>query len=841
METSTAQTSRQRFDGVVYQAALAFYGLPSYYKRVFTTKAIPCDPYKAAPVWVQMNLPVMNYPLKKAENANIATLQNIQLDFEYPADPGKVHQLGIALADKLVEQGLAESGLPVEDSGAGCHIVIPIVAVDVAAAGGGELVNRAVAEIVNQFIKPEFEALAAKFGLAGLVKLEGFDISRILSAPGTWRPGGSKPNEAAFLAGGYMRRWLAPFDGKNYPARNESEALSALIKAVCISFQAEEASRAAARSKPATPAGSANGKHDISPAEWLSGYYSKKDMTGDRSHDFNSLVWACYLRFDAAAVEASAGLIDELTGGKYGRRAETEALRSLRKAERLPKVNRADWYASRAYQYPTENRVTENKGYVETAATPPIEPPVLPVQTIQEPFKQHHLTDMGNARRLVERFGENIRFVGEWGWLCWDGRRWKIDKTAAAERFAKAAVGTIYAEAGQEEEPERRKEIADWARKSESKAKLDAMLTLAESEIEVRATPEDFDRDPWQLNCLNGTLDLRTGQLRPHNRADKFTRLVQVAYDPDAKAPTWLKFLDRIMASNQGLITYLQRAVGYTMTGLVTEHCLFFLYGSGKNGKSTFAQTLLEMLGDYQIKSPTSMIMIKRNEGIPNDLARLAGVRLTVTAEVEDGQRLAESLIKDLTGGDTITARLLHKEFFDFQPTHKLWMFGNHKPQIRGTDEGIWRRIKLVPFNTFISPEERDLELAQKLRAELPGILAWAIQGCQDWRRDGLTEPAEVVAATQTYRAEMDSLASFLGDCCMQGTNYKVKTSDLYKEYEKWCAANNEFILSARKFSSRMIERGFTSDRGTGGHYQWRGLGLVLDDDDFIKSMTGGE
>ena len=241
------------------------------------------------------------------------------------------------------------------------------------------------------------------------------------------------------------------------------------------------------------------------------------------------------------------------------------------------------------------------------------------------------------------------------------------------------------------------------------------------------------------------------------------------------------------MNGNEKLIAYLQKAVGYTLTGDTSEQVLHFLYGLGANGKSTFLETIMAMLGDYAKQTSTETILVKKmTGGIPNDLAGLKGARLVSAQEVESGRRLAESLVKQLTGGDTISARFLHGEFFDFKPTFKLWISGNSKPVVRGGDYAIWRRIRLIPFTVQIPPEEQDRRLSEKLRGELPGILNWSLAGCLAWQREGLTPPEEVTAATESYRDEMDIIGQFIGERCLMGPEYKVTAKKLYAAFVEW-------------------------------------------------------
>jgi len=449
-----------------------------------------------------------------------------------------------------------------------------------------------------------------------------------------------------------------------------------------------------------------------------------------------------------------------------------------------------------------------------------------------EPSKveEIHETDLGNALRLVRLHGKDLHYCHPWGkWLVWDGRRWAKDATAEVVRRAKDTIRRIYAEASSEPDEERRKALAKHALKSESEARIRAMLALAESEPGVPVLPEDLDRDPWLLNCQNGTLDLRTGELRPHRREDLITRIIPVPYDPDASCPQWEAFLNRIMDGNQNLIRFIQRAVGYSLTGDVSEQVFFMCYGTGANGKTVFLRTLLALLGEYGKPVDPELLMAHTGEVHPTIRADLMGARLAVAIETEEGRRLNETIVKWLTGGDKLKARFMRQDFFEFEPTHKIWLATNHKPVIRGTDYAIWRRIRLIPFNVTIPVEEQDTRLPEKLREELAGILAWAVQGCLEWQRNGLGVPEEVKRATEGYRAEMDILAAFIADCCIIDKRAKVKASDLYKAYVEWCEENGERELSQRAFGMRLTERGFERQRSTRGTHLWLGIGLVTE------------
>jgi putative DNA primase/helicase len=419
-------------------------------------------------------------------------------------------------------------------------------------------------------------------------------------------------------------------------------------------------------------------------------------------------------------------------------------------------------------------------------------------------------TDYGNAQRLVRRHGADLRHCYEFGsWLAWTGNHWTTDP-AAAERLAKQTVLSIYQEVGDLIDAKDREVLHRHAFLSEQVSRIAAMLSLARSEPGVPVKPEDLDRDPWHLNCANGNLDLRTGTLHPHRREDLITRSPTVAFDPDAECPRWLAFLDRVFDGDAELIGFVRRAVGYSLTGSTAERCLFILHGAGRNGKTVFLEGLRLLLGDYVARTPTQTLMAKRGESIPNDLARLRGVRLVTASETGDGQRLDEALVKDLTGGDRIVARYLRAEWFEFVPRFKIFLATNHKPRIGGTDDAIWDRLRLVPFLVRI-PEEERRPMEQMLRefeAELAGILAWAVSGCLEWQRDGLGVPPGVREATAEYRDEMDVIGAFLAECCRIEPGARASSHDLYEEYKRWAAEAGERVWSHKRFAQGMEQRG---------------------------------
>jgi putative DNA primase/helicase len=443
-----------------------------------------------------------------------------------------------------------------------------------------------------------------------------------------------------------------------------------------------------------------------------------------------------------------------------------------------------------------------------------------------------NLTDLGNSERLVHRHGGDLLYCWAWGtWLVYDGRRYAKDDTGEVYRRAADTVASIYAEAAASPDEERRKALAKHAVRSEGGSRIREMVDLARSKVPVKQ--DALDADVHLLNVMNGTVDLRTGELREHRREDRITKRAPVEYDPDAKAPTWAATLERALPSAE-LRRFFKKLVGYALTGDVSEHVLPVLYGTGANGKSTILNALLAAVGDYGMQAAPDLLVAKKGSH-PTEVADLFGMRLVASIEVEDGRRMAESLVKQLTGGDKVRARRMRQDFWQFDPTHKVFMAVNHKPEVRGTDTAIWRRLRLIPFTETIPPAEQDKRLPEKLEAELPGILAWAVEGCLEWRREGVQAPAEVRRATGQYRSEMDVIGTFLQDECEIGNGLKVPFTELYSRYEQWCEEGGERAETRRKFNARLKERGTFDARrsGPGGANEWHGLRL-------LKKQSGG-
>lgn len=444
----------------------------------------------------------------------------------------------------------------------------------------------------------------------------------------------------------------------------------------------------------------------------------------------------------------------------------------------------------------------------------------------QEAHTKYPLTDAGVAERIAEQHSKKMAYAPSLKrWIVYTGNHWDTSPANHEYNLAIETARSIHAEADEIEDPEISDACHKFAAQSEQANRLDAGLKLARGKMPV--SMDDLDGDPLLLNVSNGTLDLRRdGKLKPHNPRDLISRVIDITYDDNASCDNWLKFLDRVLDSNDDLIRFIQLAIGYSLTGRTDEQALFFLHGQGANGKSVFLALLGALLGEYGVKSGSGLIVARRQGEIPNDIARLRGVRVAIVAETDSGARLNEAQVKELTGGDKLNARFLHGEFFDFEPSHKLWLASNHKPVIRGTDLGIWRRIRLIPFAVTIPEKERDPKLIDKLKLDLPGILSWAVRGCRLWQEDGnLGAPDDVIAAVNEYRAEMDTVGLFLEEACISTQNARIESNKLYTVYVAWCEQNGVKSVSKTRLGLDLKNRGFESGRDE-SHRFWRGIGL---------------
>jgi putative DNA primase/helicase len=418
------------------------------------------------------------------------------------------------------------------------------------------------------------------------------------------------------------------------------------------------------------------------------------------------------------------------------------------------------------------------------------------------------LTEAGAAERFCRLHGEDVRFDHQrQRWLLWRGHRWQPDEDEHIIRLGLEFARLWQRGALEIADLQRREATVKAAMRLERRPALDSMLRFAAALRPIADTGTDWDRDPWLLGTPNGVIDLRTGQLRDGRREDRITMNVGVPYDPNATCPRWQRFVSEIFNDDDELVTFVQRAVGYSLTGDTSEQCLFLCHGTGANGKSTFLRTLAAVLGEYAHSMPFSTIELHQRGTIPNDLAALVGRRFVTASETNDGTRLNESRIKALTGEDAITARFLHAEFFTFVPVAKFWLAVNHKPVVRDDSYAFWRRIRLIPFlRTFPG----DKTLGPALRAEGAGILTWAVRGCLEWQREGLPTPAAVTEATETYAHESDPLRDFLDEATERAPDCEIAAGDLYDAYRRWAEThglNDRERLTSTAFGRKMSER----------------------------------
>ncbi|MGD0167098.1 MAG: phage/plasmid primase, P4 family [Gaiellaceae bacterium] len=438
------------------------------------------------------------------------------------------------------------------------------------------------------------------------------------------------------------------------------------------------------------------------------------------------------------------------------------------------------------------------------------------------------LTDYGNAERLVAAHGRDLRFAPGLGWLAWDGRRWKRDADGEVMRRAKLTIRKLFAKAAELEDSGERARVAKWAIACESQPRLVAAVKLAETELEVVADPDRLDADRFLLNVANGTIDLRSGELREHRCGDLLTKLADVVFVPDAHSELWEAFLERVTGSDRGEREFLERAAGYSLTGDTSEEVLFFCHGPTASGKSTFLDALQGAFGEYAQTADFETFLKRHGDvGIRNDIARLKAARLVVSIEVDEGKALAEGLLKLLTGGDRIAARFLYSELFEFRPALKLWLAANQRPRVNADDDAIWRRIVQIPFLEQIPEDERDPEVKRALRDdpnENSAVLAWAVQGALEWQRQRLAVPESVKDYTADYRAENDRLGEWFSDCVTLEPIATTSAKELRASYESWCETNGEKPIRRELFATALKSRGCDSYRGKGGTRHWQGV-----------------
>ena len=417
----------------------------------------------------------------------------------------------------------------------------------------------------------------------------------------------------------------------------------------------------------------------------------------------------------------------------------------------------------------------------------------------QEQVRPPEYSDDALALGFADLHTNDLRYVAVWGrWLMWDGMRWRFDDTLVAYSLVRKICRAAAAQCNRER-------IAPALASAKTVA---AVATLARSDRRLAATVDQWDTDTWSLNTPDGVIDLRSGKLRVHRVVDYMTKVTTVSPDRNTATPIWFAFLKTITKGDDDLIAFMQRMTGYALTGSTKEHALFFLHGIGANGKSTFINAITGIIGGYHTTAPIENFTASTQERHPTDLAGLRGARLVTAIETEEGRKWAESKIKALTGGDRIAARFMRQDFFQYVPSFKLLIAGNHKPGLRSVDEAMRRRFNLIPFAVTIPPDERDQQIGDKLKAEWPGILAWMIDGCIAWQREGLKPPAAVTAATDAYLESQDAITAWIDDQCDRNPNAWERSKILFASWKIWAERSGEICGDTKTFRDRLEARG---------------------------------
>ena len=445
--------------------------------------------------------------------------------------------------------------------------------------------------------------------------------------------------------------------------------------------------------------------------------------------------------------------------------------------------------------------------------------------------------DVGNGQRFRKMYGDIVRWCPQFKkYLVWDGMRWIPDDTDQVRLLAQSVMGAYGVQAAKAGDESQMRFAAGCRRSSR------ITNALREAQPHLACHASELDTDPWLLNFRNGTVDLRTGELLPHNRGHFITKVIEHEFRPGAECPLFLRFLERITgggpdvleaaaARSQRLMIFLQRALGYSLTGVTCEKVVFLLYGPHDNGKSTLLALFLRMLGPYAILLQIESLMARQQEtnNSQADLADLKGARFVMTSETEEGQRLAEGKLKRITQGTgRIKAARKFENPIEFSESHKLWLDCNFLPIVRGHDEAIWRRLRTIPFNVVIPPEEQDRNLSSKLLKEAEGILAWAVRGAQDWYSGGLPATTDVDDVGEEWRRDADQIGRFIEQCCTTPPTAQVSARGLYTAYKQWAESAGERWETEKKLSERMQERGFVKERKESGNI-YLGIGLLAD------------
>jgi P4 family phage/plasmid primase-like protien len=484
------------------------------------------------------------------------------------------------------------------------------------------------------------------------------------------------------------------------------------------------------------------------------------------------------------------------------------------------------------------------RGYLNGSAKPALPPmpdgwDIVPDEAGRNATELVQGSDIYYGERFFRRSGPELHYTVERGWLVWSGKHWQVDDKAVA--VAALAIDSAKSLFDEVKDSLDRKEAFNLAKNACQKRAIEAAIWLTRSAPGVYQQLITFDANPMILNCQNGIVDLKTGMLMPHAKDARCTLLAGATYDQHAQAPRWRQFIGEVCMGKPELMDYLQRVCGYMLTAYTREHCLFFMHGGGRNGKSVMVEALMKVMGDYAGAAEPEMLMTRKHQSIPVDVAALRGRRAVFLNETNQGQRFDEAKLKNLTGGDRLQARFMRENLFEFDPTHKLVLRGNHKPTVNGTDEGIWSRLKLVPFDLRLEPHELDRSLPDKLAAELSGILTWAVEGCLMWQRDGLKTPAVIEDAVKAYRLESDTLGRFLEECCETGSGfYQAKAASLYQRYKEFCELGSERWLSSKDFPYEMEQRGYRKEKKNDGA-RFFNVRLKIISEDNYRSVRGDD
>lgn len=477
-------------------------------------------------------------------------------------------------------------------------------------------------------------------------------------------------------------------------------------------------------------------------------------------------------------------------------------------------------------------------GMLRKAPKEPV-PGSVSVAEIGGSTQEYHLTEVGNVERFVDLYRGELRYCAAYGrWVFWDGRRWVVDETGGYPAYTRAIAmfrqmqeGAEYIDRSKTENKDAPMTDGEWAYKCETKSRVQALITLAQVHRTMPIVPDDMDTEDWEINTPAGIVDLRSGTIGPHRIESLHTKITRVSPDFGGGEPEQFnRFLDQIMLGREDLVDWIWRYIGYTLTGVTTEHIFAFMYGSGGNGKGVLGNIIHHMLGDYAQSVPRATLVASQfQSSIPNDVARLKGIRMARAEETEEGKRLAEAFVKEVTGDSPISARFMRGEFFDFKPKFKLWLAGNHKPIIRNFDDAIARRICVIPFDWRVSEETRDTMLESKLLMEAPLIFAKAVLACLKWQDQGIPRPQPIIDAISEYRAEMDTIANFMQTCIEEDSMAEIQAGQLYTAYQQWCIRGGERFDTITMFGRKVKAKGVPFTQRSG--YTWyQGIKIKRDE-----------